>query len=148
MAKGQTKKEGTIEKRLLKDEKKKLVTVSDKGLEAITKFKLLYQSEEYSLLKDACTKDNIVHFLCDGKTVRAIPLALEYAHLRMRWHFLYFEVDDLKKVHSVPLFRIKNIVHLKKNDIDIPKELSEIVHFIIDSGRFEDYECIECYEEV
>ena len=51
LVKGKTKKQDTIEKRLLKDEKKKLVTVSDKGLEAITKYKLLHQSEEYSLLK-------------------------------------------------------------------------------------------------
>ena len=51
LVKGKTKNQGTIEKRLLKDEKKKLVTVSEKGLEAITKYKLLNQNEEYSLLK-------------------------------------------------------------------------------------------------
>ena len=51
LVKGKTKNQGTIEKKLLKDEKKKLVTVSEKGLEAITKYKRLFENEEYSLLK-------------------------------------------------------------------------------------------------
>lgn len=51
LVKGKTQYQGTIEKKLLKDEKKKFVTVSEKGLEAITKYKLLQQNEEYSLLK-------------------------------------------------------------------------------------------------
>jgi 23S rRNA pseudouridine955/2504/2580 synthase len=48
---GKTKKEETINKRLLKDEKKKLVIVDNKGLEAITKYKLVDANENFSLLK-------------------------------------------------------------------------------------------------
>jgi len=51
LVKGKTKKEETISKRLLKDEKKKVVTVDNKGLEAITKYKLITNNEEYSLLE-------------------------------------------------------------------------------------------------
>ena len=51
LVKGKTKKEDTINKRLLKDEKKKLVTVNEKGLEAITKYKLITHNDNYSLLK-------------------------------------------------------------------------------------------------
>ena len=51
LVKGKTKKEEIITKRLLKDEKKKIVIVSNKGLEAITKYKLLTTNEEYTLLK-------------------------------------------------------------------------------------------------
>lgn len=51
LVKGKTKKEETINKRLLKDEKKKTVTVDNKGLEAITKYKQIATNQEYSLLK-------------------------------------------------------------------------------------------------
>ena len=51
LVKGKTKKEDTINKRLLKDEKKKLVTVDEKGLEAITKYKLITYNDYYSLIK-------------------------------------------------------------------------------------------------
>ena len=51
LVKDKTPSKGTIEKKLLKDEKKKLVTVSEKGQEAITKYKLITQNQKYSLLK-------------------------------------------------------------------------------------------------
>ena len=51
LVKGKTKKEETINKRLLKDEKKKIVTVDNNGLEAITKYKLIVSENDYSLLK-------------------------------------------------------------------------------------------------
>jgi len=51
LVKGKTKNEDTINKRLLKDERKKLVTVDNKGLEAITKYKLITSNSSYSLLK-------------------------------------------------------------------------------------------------
>lgn len=51
LVKGKTPKEGTINKRLLKDENKKTVKVDDKGLEAITKYKLITNNDNYSLLK-------------------------------------------------------------------------------------------------
>lgn len=51
LVKGKTKKEETINKRLLKDEKKKFVKVDPNGLEAITKYKLITNNDNYSLLK-------------------------------------------------------------------------------------------------
>ena len=51
LVKGKTKKEETINKRLLKDEKKKFVKVDPAGLEAITKYKLITNNDNYSLLK-------------------------------------------------------------------------------------------------
>ena len=51
LVKGKTKKEDTINKRLLKDEKKKFVKVDSNGLEAITKYKLITNNDNYSLLK-------------------------------------------------------------------------------------------------
>ena len=51
LVKGKTKKEETINKRLLKDEKKKFVKVDPTGLEAITKYKLITNNDNYSLLK-------------------------------------------------------------------------------------------------
>ena len=51
LVKGKTKKEDTINKRLLKDEKKKFVKVDPNGLEAITKYKQITNNENYSLLK-------------------------------------------------------------------------------------------------
>ena len=50
LVKGKTKKEETINKRLLKDEKKKFVTVNPNGLEAITKYKLITSNSEFSLI--------------------------------------------------------------------------------------------------
>ena len=51
LVKGKTKQQDTINKRLLKDEKKKYVTVNENGLEAITKYKLIITNNDYSLLK-------------------------------------------------------------------------------------------------
>ena len=51
LVKGKTSKSGIIEKKLLKDEKKKIVTINNNGQEAITKYKLITQNEKYSLLK-------------------------------------------------------------------------------------------------
>lgn len=51
LVKGKTKEKDTINKRLLKDEKKKLVTVSEKGLEAITEYKRICTNNDYSLLE-------------------------------------------------------------------------------------------------
>lgn len=48
---GKTKNEGTINKRLLKNEKEKLVKVDNKGLEAITQYKLIVSNDDYSLIK-------------------------------------------------------------------------------------------------
>lgn len=52
LVKGITPNEGTISKKLHKDEKKKIVTVDEKyGLEAITKYSKLIDNNQYSLLK-------------------------------------------------------------------------------------------------
>ena len=51
LVKGKTPKKETINKRLLKDEKKKFVTVDSQGLEAITKYTTLATNDKYSLLK-------------------------------------------------------------------------------------------------
>lgn len=51
LAKGITKEKETINKRLLKDEKKKVVTVNNSGLEAITEYKKITNNSNYSLLK-------------------------------------------------------------------------------------------------
>ena len=52
LVKGKTPNEGTISKKLHKDEKKKIVTVDEKyGLEAITKYSKLIDNNQYSLLK-------------------------------------------------------------------------------------------------
>lgn len=51
LTKGKTKDKDIINKRLLKDEKKKTVTVSNQGLEAITEYKRITHNENYSLLK-------------------------------------------------------------------------------------------------
>ena len=48
LVKGKTKNEETINKRLLKNEKEKIVTVDNKGLEAITKYT---SNDNYSLIK-------------------------------------------------------------------------------------------------
>ncbi len=51
LVKGNTLDSGTINKPLLKDEKKKLVTIDNKGLEAITKYQKITNNQQYSLLK-------------------------------------------------------------------------------------------------
>ena len=51
LVKGKTKDKDIINKRLLKDEKKKIVTVDNKGLEAITEYKTITTNNDLSLLK-------------------------------------------------------------------------------------------------
>jgi len=51
LVKGETKDKETINKRLLKDEKKKIVTVDESGLEAITEYKKITSNKDFSLLK-------------------------------------------------------------------------------------------------
>jgi len=52
LVKGNTKNSETISKKLLKDEKKKFVTVDNtRGLEAITKYSKIVSNNNYSLLK-------------------------------------------------------------------------------------------------
>lgn len=52
LVKGTSPKEGTINKKLFKDEKKKFVTIdNNKGLEALTKYKQITSNDKYSLLK-------------------------------------------------------------------------------------------------
>ncbi len=52
LVKGNLKGKGTINKKLLKDEKKKLVTVDEKnGLTAITEYQNIISNDKYSLLK-------------------------------------------------------------------------------------------------
>lgn len=52
LVKGNLQGSGTINKKLLKDEKKKLVTVDEKnGLTAITEYKSIISTNKYSLLK-------------------------------------------------------------------------------------------------
>jgi len=52
LVKGNTPNTGTINKKLLKDEKKKFVSIDNKnGLEAITKYQKIANNNEYSLLR-------------------------------------------------------------------------------------------------
>ena len=51
VVKGKTNKSGTIDSRLLKDEKTKTVKVSSKGLEAITKYRTIRENGDFSLVE-------------------------------------------------------------------------------------------------
>lgn len=95
--------------------------------------------EEYEKLLTAIENEFIVQFQYKSERISAYALALEFSAKSEHWFLLYFKEADYKKVYSVPLYEIKNILLTRKAENVPEPNVSQKIHEIIDSGTFDDF---------
>jgi hypothetical protein len=95
--------------------------------------------EEYKKIKEAVENGLIVHFHDGKRTVSAFAVAVEFSVKREHWYVLYFE-KDCYILHSLPLFKIKNVLLRQKSEFNLSSIQAEKVHEIIDLGDYDEAE--------
>lgn len=98
---------------------------------------------EYDILLDALNDEIIVQITMNKKSCNAYPLSLEYSVKSEHWYFLYFEEGDYGILHSIPLYKIDNILLLYCTASVPDDRYSEQIYSIIETEEFDSKESFE-----